>query len=132
MLAKCLCSKPPRGKKVKEFIIPSYTEKIANFEFAGIRICSIQYIEILARNAKCGIVEAIGKGIQLFIYGRDLFEGSYRIISKTNCAANYVAVFSKDMFLGIGKIKSKIIKNVIDVGIYLRDETSAAFKKYIC
>ena len=132
MLAKCLCSKEPRGKRVGKFIIPQNTEVVKDFVYAGIRRCSMQYIEYIARNAKCGIVEALGKGAQLFIYGRDLLKGSFKVLSKPKCRQGFVAVFSNGLFLGIGKLKGNLILNVVDVGLYLRDERSAALRDYIC
>ncbi len=132
MLVKCLCSREPEGRRVGKFIIPKHTEPCKSFVHAGIRRCSLQYIELIARNARCGIVEAFGKGAILFLYGRDLFKGSFKVISKPRCKERYVAVFHEGLFLGIGKLKKNLIINVVDVGLYLRDEKSAAYKDYIC
>ncbi len=134
MLARCLCSKEPEGKRVKKFIVPRHThvERVGKAVHIGIRPCSLQYIEYVARNAKCGVVEALGKGAQLFIYGRDLLEGSFKVISRPKCKQGYVAVFHKGLFLGIGKLKKNLILNVVDVGLYLREERNVAFKNYIC
>ena len=75
---------------------------------------------LLSRNARRGWVEVKGeKKAMLFLYGKDLFKGSYEII-RGPCERGFVLVYWEGVLLGLGKLFKGNIKNVLDFGEYLR------------
>ncbi len=116
-LAKCLRSRPR---------VPIF--KRGASACAGYRGCSF-YVEkrgrvtpggvkLLARGAKRGIIKVPDeKRAMLFLYGRDLFE--YEVISPP-CETGYALVYWDDVLLGLGKVRGKVVLNVLDFGEFLR------------
>ncbi len=75
---------------------------------------------LLSRTAKRGTVKVKGeRKAMLFLYGRDLFKGSYEIVKKP-CEKGFVLVYWKGILLGLGKLNKGNVKNLLDFGEYLR------------
>ena len=77
-------------------------------------------VKLLAKYNRRGIVKVINeRKAMLFLYGRDLFEGSFRVISKP-CEKGFVLVYWDNILLGLGRLKGNMLINVIDFGEFLR------------
>ncbi len=75
---------------------------------------------LLHRYAKRGIVEVRDeKRAMMFLYGRDLFKGSFKVITRP-CKRGYVLVRWQDLLLGLGRLKREEVKNLLDLGEFLR------------
>ena len=77
-------------------------------------------VSLLSKFAKRGRAEALAhKHAMLFLYGRDLFRGSFKVVSSP-CKRGYVLVYWEGILLGLGRLKRDILYNVIDFGEFLR------------
>lgn len=77
-------------------------------------------IWLLSRTAKRGLIEVKEeRKAMLFLYGRDLFKDSYRLVRRP-CKSGFVLVFWEGVLLGLGKLIKGNVKNLLDFGEYLR------------
>lgn len=77
-------------------------------------------IALLARFAKRGMIKVKDeKKAMMFLYGRDLFKDSYKVI-KRSCREGYVLVYWNGILLGLARLYKGMALNVIDFGEYLR------------
>ena len=96
--------------------------KLGTPVFAGvlkIEPCSLQ--EIILGRCKLPRVFVNQKAEQLFLYGRDIFMKS---IVKGKKSGTVLVCNEKGEPLGIGKFEGETLKNVVDLGFYLRSEDS--------
>jgi len=102
------------GKEV--FSIGVYLGGIKSNKF----VPSIELINMLSKNPKKQII-VNDKAEWLFLCGRDVFMKS--ILSGTlKMNKEYFVMNSKEENLGLGKFDGKIVKNLVDKGMYLRIE----------
>lgn len=81
---------------------------------------SIELIDILSKHSKEKIVVS-SKAEWLFLCGRDVFKDSI-ISGNMKAGKEYFVQNSKDENLGLGRFDGRIVKNIIDKGMYLRME----------
>ena len=118
----CLDSKLPRALKVKKAergLCLSYRDSCPFYvEVSG--EVTIGGAKILAKWANRGLGKVKReKDAFKFTTGKSLSLSSISVI-KEPCEKGYVALFWKDVFIGIGRISKNRVENVLDVGEFLR------------
>ena len=114
--------KTKKGECIVNKEMKKVIEKLGMPFFAGIlkkKPCSLQ--EMILGRCKLPRVYVNEKAEQLFLYARDIFLDS---IIKGKKQGFVLVCNSKNEPLGIGKFEGNILKNIIDLGFYLRSQDS--------